>query len=95
MSVVLNYGLLQYNYTDTNKIVINSTLSNTTPTLLQYLSSNNIPLVVTIPDTAGIFCQRQQDPNVFNVYLVYLDNESRQYISLYQYSLQWLNVIIG
>ena len=90
----LNYGLLQYNYTNINKIVINSTLENTSPTLLQYLTNNNVPMVESLPDKNGVFCQKHPDFDVFNIYIVYFDKESDQYISVYQYSLQWLNVIV-
>lgn len=88
-----DYGLLQYNGSDDNKIVANSILEDTNPTLLNYLIRNNIPLVVEVPDRWGIYCVRDERYNVYKVYMVYFDKESGIYIKEYQYSLQWINIV--
>jgi hypothetical protein len=88
-----DFGLLQYNYSDDNKIVANSILEDTKPTLLNYLIRNNIPLVPSIPERWGIYCIQDEKRSVFKVYMVYFDKESGVYISEYQYSLQWINIV--
>ena len=86
-------GLLQYNGTDNNKIVANSIIEDTRPTLLNYLLRNNIPIVDEVPERWGIYCVPNEKPDVFTVYMVYFDKESGIYIKQYQYSLQWINIV--
>ena len=88
-----DYGLLQYNGTNDNKIVANSILEDTKPTLLQYLIRNNIPIVQEIPDRWGVYCVREEKDTVYAVYTVYFDKEGGIYIKEYQYSLQWINIL--
>ena len=88
-----DYGLLQYNGTEDNKIVANSILENTEPTILQYLIKNNIPIVNEIPERWGVYCMREEHNNVYKVFIVYFDKESGIYIKEYQYSLRWINII--
>jgi hypothetical protein len=88
-----DYGLLQYNGTNDNKIVANSILEDTTPTLLQYLIRNNISVVHEIPDRWGVYCVRDEQETVYMVYTVSFDKESGIYIKEYQYSLQWINIL--
>jgi len=88
-----DYGLLQYNGTDDNKVVANSILEDTRPTLLNYLIRNNIPIVDEVPERWGLYCVRDEKPDVFKVYMVYFDKEGGIYIKQYQYSLQWINIV--
>lgn len=87
------YGLLQYNGTDDNKIVANSIIEDTKPTLLNYLLRNNIPVVDEVPERWGLYCVRDERPDVYKVFMVYFDKEGGIYIKQYQYSLQWINII--
>jgi hypothetical protein len=84
------FGLLQYRGTDDNKVVANSTREDTEPTLLQYLTWNNIPIVQEVPDRWGVFCVND---SVYKVYTVYFDKESGIYIKEYQYSLKWISIV--
>jgi len=88
-----DYGLLQYNGTDDNKIVANSILEDTKPTLLNYLIRNNIPIVNEVPERWGLYCVRDEHPDVYKVFMVYFDKEGGVYIKEYQYSLQWINIV--
>ena len=88
-----DFGLLQYNGTNDNKIVANSIIEDTRPTLLNYLLRNNIPLVDEVPERWGLYCVRDEKPDVFQVYMVYFDKEGGIYIKQYQYSLQWINIV--
>jgi hypothetical protein len=85
-----DFGLLQYSGTDDNKVVANSMMEDTEPTLLQYLTRNNIPVVQEVPDRWGVFCVYD---SVYKVYIVYFDKESGIYIKEYKYSLKWISIV--
>lgn len=87
------FGLLQYNGTDDNKVVANSIREDTEPTLLQYLVRNNIPLVQEVPERWGVYCIVDEKQGVYKVFIVYFDKEAGIYIKEYQYSLQWISIV--
>ena len=57
------------------------------------LIKNNIPIVNEIPERWGVYCMREEQNNVYKVFIVYFDKESGIYIKEYQYSLRWINII--
>jgi hypothetical protein len=85
-------GLLQYNYTDNQLIVAYCNINDRLNTLINYLMKNKISLVGSIPDAVGLYCVKEED--VYKVYTVYVDEESKIYIKEYQYSLNWVDVIV-
>lgn len=87
------FGLLQYNGTDDNKVVANSIREDTEPTLLQYLIRNNIPIVQEVPERWGVYCVSDEKQGVYKVFTVYFDKEGGIYIKEYQYSLKWINIV--
>ena len=87
------FGLLQYNGTDDNKVVANSIREDTKPTLLQYLIKNNIPIVQEVPERWGVYCVDDEKQGVYKVFMVYFDKEAGIYIKEYQYSLQWISIV--
>ena len=92
MSLPIDSALLQYSYSDTNAIIAYCNTVNRTPTLLNYLISNSIASVTSLPNSVGLFCV--EESGVFKVYTIYFDMESSIYINVYQYSLNWLDIAI-
>lgn len=92
MSLPIDSALLQYNYSDTNAIVAYCNVVNRSPTLLNYLITNSIASVASLPSSAGLYCV--EEGAVSKVYTVYFDAESGIYINVYQYTLGWLSISV-
>ena len=88
----INSALLQYNYSDTNTIVAYCNIVNRTPTLLNYLITNSIASVSSLPSSSGLYCV--EEGSVYKVYTIYFDAESSIYVTVYQYTLGWLDISI-
>ena len=84
-------ALLQYSYTDNNRIVAYAQNEETSlPTLLNYLSNNNVIMVPVLPDKGGVFCVMEN--GIRNVYQNAYDKESGVILNIYQYSLNWISI---
>jgi hypothetical protein len=92
MSLPIDSALLQYNYSDTNTVVAYCNTVNRTPTLLNYLITNSISSVSSLPSSTGIYCV--EESGIHKVYTIYYDSDSSIYVNVYQYSLGWLDITI-
>jgi hypothetical protein len=92
MSLPIDSALLQYDYSDANTVVAYCNKVNRKPTLLNYLVTNKIAAVASLPSSTGLYCV--EVGGIHKVYTTYFDADSSIYINEYQYSLGWLSISV-
>ena len=86
-------ALLQYNYSDTNAIVLYSNPSTQVQDALNYLLNVRVPFVNALPERpVGYYCLQEKD--IYKVYSCYVDPDGIVIQDL-AYCLQYIALPVG